>query len=645
MRFMQLFNPTSLVLLVLGAAAIFSPIGGPVGWSMFGAVLLTTSLIAYTRFSPGRACMTLGGLLAMGSLAAANAGNAVMETLVLGIAGGALVVGAIVTLFLKTKTMVQHDFMTRASFPLKIRPSLPTTGEVMASRQQAKKSNLPAPKFIEPTWEKDFRQIVGMDEFKKKLREAGLESVGVKDRNGILLHGEPGNGKTVFAKALAGELGLEFISIHKLASKWVGEETDNLFKQLNEAASRAPCLVFIDEADSVLGVRGDSSHGGSMPETNAIVNRLLTFLVDYRQSGLVFVAATNFLDMIDPAIRRPGRFDFVFEVPNPDLPARAGLLRKGIATHAQQVTIEQGVIESLAKRWNGFNTATILAVPAQIPQYLKDTKKDVLDFDDFMAMLRNQQGISNRVPEDTKSFASMSYPDGQGQAIKNLISRMERSFQIEEAGGAAPSGVLFYGDPGTGKTETARMISKETKWAFFPVSGSDLARDPDLIEKVLKKVRNARPAIVFIDEADDLLGDRGNSPYKAATNKLLEAMDGSLGRMNDLLWVASTNFVEASDAAVIRSGRFTEKIKFNKPGDQSLLAFAKAFFADPKRNAVMQVSWEDVGRVLEGCSIADAQGILMQAWNLTLTTNGGVDRSIPVTLEALESARNMIQIV
>lgn len=644
MMAMQLFTPTSIVLLFMGALTISSPIGSFAAWSLFGAVVLIASLVAYTRYSAGQACMTLGALLGMGSIAAANAGHAVIETIVLGLAGGALVAGAILTLFQKVKTMVQHDFMTSASVSLMDTSKLPTTGEVMASRQQAKKCNLAAPKYVEPSWEKDFRQIVGMDDFKKKLREAGLESVGVKDRNGILLHGEPGNGKTVFAKALAGELGLEFISIHKMASKWVGEETDSLFKQLNEAAARAPCLVFIDEADSVLGVRGNSSRGGGTAETNAIVNRMLTFLVDYRQSGLVFVAATNFLDMIDPAIRRPGRFDFVFEVPNPDLPARAGLLRKGIATHAPQVTIAQGVIDSLARRWNGFNTATILAVPAQIPQYLKDTKKAVLDFDDFMAMLRIQQGISNRVPEDTKSFSSMSYPDSQGLAIKNLISRMDRSFQIEEAGGTAPSGVLFYGDPGTGKTETARMISKETKWAFFPVSGSDLARDPDLIEKVLKKARNARPAVLFIDEADDLLGDRANSPYKAATNKLLEAMDGALGRMNDLLWIASTNFVEASDAAVIRSGRFTEKIKFHKPGDQSLLAFAKAFFADPKRNAVMKVSWEEVGRVLEGCSIADAQGILMQAWNLTLTSNGGVDRTVPVRLEALESARNMIQI-
>ncbi|UUZ69758.1 AAA family ATPase [Polaromonas sp. P2-4] len=503
--------------------------------------------------------MTLGSLLSMGAVSAAMAGNAATEVRVLGFAGASLLAGAVMTLFLKAKTMLAHGGEVMRTECPRPKGSRPTTGEVMAARQKAIKRNLPAPIYVVPTWEKDFRQIVGMDDFKKELREAGLQSVGAKDRNGILLHGEPGNGKTVFAKALAGELGLEFIPIQQVMSKWVGEESQALFNQLNEAVSRAPCLIFIDEAESVLGTRGDSARGGHTPEANAIVNRLLTFLVDYRQSGVIFMAATNFLDMIDPAIRRQGRFDFIYEVPNPDQPARAGLLRKGITTHAPQVRVEDGVIDSLARRWNGFNTATILGVPAQIPQYLKGSGKAVLNFDDFMAMLRRQQGIANRVPEDTKSFSDMSYPEGQGQAIKNLIARMDRSFEIEESGGAAPAGVLFYGDPGTGKTETARMIAKETKWAFFPVAGPDLARDPDLIGAVLKKVRNARPAIIFIDEADDLLGDRANNPYKASTNKLLEAMDGALGRMNDLLWIASTNFVEASDAAVVRSGRFTEK--------------------------------------------------------------------------------------
>lgn len=531
--------------------------------------------------------------------------------------------------------------MTNSTQPPRLRP-----GEIIAASQKVQKSQLPPPRHVRPTWEKDFRQIVGMDDFKKKVYDAGRESLSPdKDRNGILLHGEPGNGKTVFAKALAGELGLEFIAIEKVMSKWVGEESASIFKQLNEAINRSPCVIFMDEADSMLGARSDGDHSAHLSETNAIVNRLLTYFVEYRTCGIVFVAATNFIDRIDPAVRRPGRFDFVFEVPSPDEAARAGLLCKSLDIHAPGVKVRKGVIGSLAKRWNGFSAATLLGVPAMAPQYLKDTRKAELDFHDFMAMLRRQQGGANRVSETTKSFRNMSYPDGQGRAIKNLISRVHHSFEIEESGGEAPSGVLFHGDPGTGKTETARMIAKETKWAFFPVAGADLARDPDQIERLLKKVRNARPAIIFIDEADDLLGDRSNSPYKAATNKLLEAMDGPLGRMSDLLWIASTNMAEASDAAVLRSGRFTEKIKFGKPDEEALLEYAINFFCDPKRNAVMDVSWEEVGCLLQGCSIADAQGILMQAWNLTLMANGGVDKSNPVTVQSLEEARNMIEVV
>jgi transitional endoplasmic reticulum ATPase len=377
-------------------------------------------------------------------------------------------------------------------------------------------------------------------------------------------------------------------------------------------------------------------------EHDSIIARMLEFFVDNRALGSIFVAATNHIDAIDPAIRRPGRFDFVFEVPNPDLAAREGLLRVGIKKTGLSVTVPDAVIKSLARRWNGFNTSTILAIPAEIPQFVKDTGKTTLVFDDFMAMHRRQQGIANKVAESTKSFADMSFVPEQAAAIKNLISRMDRSFEIEESGGDAPSGALFYGEPGTGKTESARMIAKETKWAFFPLTGPDIVRDPDIIEKTLKKVRNARPAIIFIDEADDLLGDRATSPYKAATNKLLAAMDGAGGRLSDLLWIASTNFPEASDAAVVRSGRFTEKIKFFKPGDEALLKFAKEFLTDQKRNAVMAVTWEELAEVLHGYSIADANGILMQAWNLTLMADGKVDRTNPFTLETVLKAQQMI---
>lgn len=641
MKTVPLLNTNSVIFLGLGALSLFVPVGLLENWASFGLVLLLAVIVAYVSFTPSQACMTIGGLLCMAGIAAAIKNESLVHAAAFFAAGFSLVCTSFAVAKMKVKTMI----CTSSPFNNGMQ-TRPRNSEILSSIQKAEKSQLPQPRHVHPTWEKDFRQIVGMDDFKKKLLDAGSESVSPQmDRNGILLHGTPGNGKTLYAKALAGEMGLEFIAIEKVMSKWVGEESESIFNQLNEAINRAPCVIFLDEADSILGTRSESGRSAHVSETNAIVNRLLTYLVDYRKYGVVFVAATNFIDMIDPAIRRPGRFDFVFEVPNPDEKARAGLLYKGLEKHVPDVMVKNGVIKSLAKRWNGFSTATLLGVPAIAPQYMRDTRKTELDFDDFMAMLRRQQGLANRVPETTKSFKDMSYPEGQGQAIKNLISRMDKSFEIEESGGAAPSGVLFYGDPGTGKTETARMIAKETKWAFFPVAGADLARDPDQIERVLEKVRNARPAVIFIDEADDLLGDRANSQYKAATNKLLEAMDGPLGRMNDLLWIASTNFVEASDAAVVRSGRFTEKVKFNKPGDSSLLEFAKTFFADPKRDAVMDVSWDEVGNVLRGCSIADAQGILMQAWNLTLTARGGVDKTNPVRIEALVAARSMIEVV
>lgn len=655
---------------VCAALPVWLPAPPPLKWLLFAVLLATAVFICHQYLSAGLAGLTLALPLAAAAYGVWEAAQNSLHLAALSLAAALALALGVISFFLRARVRVRvpsgHSGPSESSEPLgvafrkskKMPPSiekttirknkalpiqaLPTTGEVIMSSRKQDLTGRPRPQFIEPTWQQDFRSISGMDEFKKKLRAAAFECAGVDDRNGILLHGEPGNGKTVFAQAIAGELGFEFISIQHRKMKWIGEESENLINQLKEAALRAPCVVFFDEADAVFAAReGGPSHGSSR-EHEAIIANMLTFLVDHRSLGIVFVAATNHLDAIDPAIRRPGRFDFVFEVPNPDLAAREGLIRVGINKARYLLTVPEPVIKSLARRWNGFNTSTILAIPAQIPQYIKDTGKTDLGFDDFMAMQKRQQGNANKVAETTKSFADMSFVPEQAAAIKNLISRMDRSFEIEEAGGDAPSGALFYGDPGTGKTESARMIAKETKWAFFPLTGPDIVRDPDIIEKTLKKVRNARPAIIFIDEADDLLGDRATSPYKAATNKLLAAMDGAGGRLSDLLWIASTNFPEASDAAVVRSGRFTEKIKFFLPGDDALLKFAKEFLTDPKRNAVMSVSWDELAEVLRGYSIADASGILMQAWNLTLLAGDKVDRTNPFTLETVLKARQMI---
>ncbi len=629
---------TSIAIVGLSVALFALPVPRPISAGAFGLFLVFASYVAYQSGSPILGCLLLASMTALAAFVASlNASTLVEFRLLLG-ATIALVAGGVTTIFLKAKVRA-----CAVAGPVTVTiDHRATYGELMRERFQARKSALPKPRYISASYERDFRSIVGMDEFKKKLLDAGKQCVGPEDANGILLYGDPGNGKTAFAKALAGELGIEFIPIQRRMSKWVGEESEALFNQIEEARLRSPCMIFLDEVDSLLGSREAAAGPSHTNESNALVNRLLSFLTDNRAHAVVIVAATNFLDRIDPAARRPGRFDFVFEVPNPDLNARRGLLLQGISRHAPNLQLDSRVIDSLSKRWNGFNVATILGITAQIPQFLREKKLNTLGFDDFMAIHRNQQGIANRVDENTKSFSDMTYPDEQGKAIKDLIARMNKSFELEEAGGSAPSGVLFYGGPGTGKTETARMIAKETKWAFFPVAGPDLAGDPKMIEDLLKKVKNARPAIIFIDEADDLLGNRATNPYKASTNKLLEAMDGAGGRLNDVLWVASTNFADNLDSAVVRPGRFTEKIAFLKPLEKSILSFAKAFFADPRRKAVMHASWEEVADVLQDCSIADANGILVHAWNLTLTSTGGVDSSNPVTVENLRKARDAI---
>lgn len=440
-----------------------------------------------------------------------------------------------------------------------------------------------------------FADVDGMTELKASLMSSAKEITDGK-KNGVLFFGEPGNGKTFIAEAFAGEIGkllglkrpVGFLSVTMgdMASRWINhgtEQVKDLFVQAAAAAKTHGALVlFIDEIDSVLPERSNISNQDS--EKLQIVNSMLALLVQYRefkQHRIVIIGATNFYDRLDKAAIREGRFDFKQEIKTPDTAARIGLL----ISASKGATLPLAVAERAAYRWEGFGVARLRHVGGLAAKRVLEKGRTEITFDDMMAALREAQGCKGvNLPDDTPSLEQLSFEDGLAGRLKQLARRMTEIDRIEAMGGTVPKGVLFYGPPGTGKTAVAKALAVSSGWAFVSTSGQKIMADPEEFNKVVTKASDLRPAIVFIDEADDILADRSTNPYgKSATNNLLAIMDGERP-LRDVMFVAATNFAENMDAAALRGGRFAEHFYFAPPSDDTLVTILSAFIGS-KPNA------------------------------------------------------------
>jgi len=478
-----------------------------------------------------------------------------------------------------------------------------------------------------------FEDVLGNKEIKARLEKAAREIIaprkpGQKPRNGILLFGAPGNGKTVFAEALAGQLKLPFLQLtgSDVESKWAGEKTMRIKAAFDQARRHQPCVFFIDEIDTFIPDR--SSMTSSVKENMDVVNALLTLLVDIRKTNVIVVAATNYIDRLDGAAVREGRFDFKVEITPPDEEARIGLLRSGMKSNAPKADVSDAVIKNVATRWNGFSVKRILAVTEELPSYLDDMKekgmaRKVVEFDDFMAALRRIQGRKGATPENVKSMDELILPDKTREAIAMIAGRLKDPVRVERLGGTLPTGVLFHGPAGTGKTTVAKALAKEVGSAFLISTGTDLAKDPKELEKLYGKAMELRPAIIFIDEGDDLLRSREYSPNTEATNKLLTLMDGVSDRVRDIVWIAATNHPDQIDPALLRGGRFTEKVEFVRPSGTQLLSHMEKWLADRKIALTEGLTVAGIAATIGEESVANAEAVLQYAVNRAISVATG----------------------
>jgi transitional endoplasmic reticulum ATPase len=494
-----------------------------------------------------------------------------------------------------------------------------------------------------------FADILGNKEIKRRLLDAAraiTDRKAAASRNGILLHGEPGNGKTIFAEALAGELKLPILKLthSDVASRWVGERTEKIKAAFDQAIRSQPCVFFIDEIDSFIPDR--SGAATQTKEDTDVVNSLLTLLVDIRKHKVVVMAATNYMDRLDGAAVREGRFDFKVEITPPDEEARVGFLTSGLSNNVKKVSVDPLTIQNVANRWNGFSVKRILAVTEELPSYLADLNesgrgKSKLEYEDFMAALRRIQGRRGSTPENVKPMADLILPVVTKEALDMLSSRLRDPQRVERLGGTLPTGVLFYGPPGTGKTAACKALAKEVDWAFLIATGTDLARDPKGLDKLFAQAKELRPCIVFIDEADDLIRSREYSNNTEATNKLLTIMDGVNDRVRDVVWIAATNHPDQIDQALLRGGRFTEKVEFVRPDENQLASHVGKWLLTRDIVLSPDISAQDIAELVGDESIANVEAVLQYAVNRAISKSAG-NKSLELSADDIKIGAKMV---
>ena len=462
--------------------------------------------------------------------------------------------------------------------------------------------------------------------------------LGIDPPKGVLLHGPPGTGKTMIAKAVATETNAHFTSINgpEIISKYYGESEKQLREIFDEAANNAPAIVFVDEIDSICPKREDVS--GEVERR--VVAQMLT-LMDGMQGrdNVIVIGATNRRDAMDPALRRPGRFDREIEIGVPDREGRKEILD----VHTRQMPIADDFdVDWVLENSYGFVGADLAALVREsamkaLRRYLPEIDLDeetippeVLEkmevrMDDFRLAIREIEPSALR--EIYVEIPDVSWESVGG--LTEIKDRLKESVEwpltkpelFEHFGIKPPRGIVLFGAPGTGKTLLAKAIANEAKANFISIKGPELiskwvGESEKAIREIFKKAKQSSPSIIFLDEFESIAGMRssnsqsgGSDVANRVVNQLLASMDG-VESLDEVIIVAATNRPEMIDPALLRSGRFERVLHVpppDKPARESIMAIHSADMP------LSTFSMKDVLGGMEGFTGADIEAVCREA--------------------------------
>lgn len=470
---------------------------------------------------------------------------------------------------------------------------------------------------------------------------------GVTPPRGIMLHGPPGTGKTMLLRCVANTANAHVLTISgpSIVSKYLGETEAALRNIFNEATKYQPSIVFIDEVDSLAPNRANDDSG---EVESRVVATLLTLMDGMSNNGrLVVIGATNRPNSVDPALRRPGRFDQEVEIGIPDVEARLDILQKQFSKmSSERYTLTEDNIKTIASKTHGYVGADITAlcresVMKTIQRGLND---DILVDKTLLKVTMND--VENAMLEIRPSamreiFLEMPkvyWSDIGGQ--EDLKRKMKEMIQLpleagetfSRLGVSAPKGVLLYGPPGCSKTLTAKALATESGINFLAVKGPEIfnkyvGESERAIREVFRKARSASPSIIFIDEIDALSPDRDGESTSAANHvltSLLNEIDG-VEELHGVVIVSATNRPDSIDPALLRPGRLDRHIYVGPPNFDARLQIFKNC---TKKFKVMNTSvdLEDLARRTDGCSGAEVVLLCQEAGLAAIMENLETDR-------------------
>lgn len=496
-----------------------------------------------------------------------------------------------------------------------------------------------------------YEDIGGLEDELKKIREMVelplkhpelFEALGIEPPKGVLLHGPPGTGKTLLAKAVANETAANFFVINgpEIMSKYYGQSEENLRKKFEEAEKNAPSIIFIDEIDAIASKREESK--GEVERR--VVAQLLALMDGLKSRGkVVVIGATNIPNELDPALRRPGRFDRELEIGVPSKEGRFNILK----IHTRNMPMEKNVnLKEIADITHGFVGADLSALAKEAAMNLLRTiypdlkleedqpiPKEVLEKlkvskNDFIEALKVVRPSALREVLIEVPNISWSQVGGLDEVKQKLIEAVEWPLKqpavFKKMGINPPKGILLYGPPGTGKTLLAKAVATESKANFILVKGPELlskwvGESEKAVRKIFEKARQTSPSIIFFDEIDAIAPRRGmdadSHVSERVVNQMLTEMDGMV-RLHNIVIIGATNRPDIIDTALLRPGRFDRIILVPGPDEKARLEILKIHTKDMP--IAKDVSLTELAKQTEGYAGADLEALAREAAMLAL---------------------------
>lgn len=513
----------------------------------------------------------------------------------------------------------------------------PTT-KVKISNKPASKDNMDVPKV-------SYDDVGGLGNAISQIREMVelplkhpelFKRLGIDAPKGVLLHGPPGTGKTMLAKAVAGETSSNFVSIGgpEIVSKFYGESEGKLREIFKDAEENGPSIIFIDEVDSIAPKRSEVQG----EEERRIVAQLLSLMDGLNSRGkVVVIAATNRPNSIDEALRRPGRFDREIEIGVPDRNGRLEVLQ----IHTRGMPLSSDVnLGLIADKTHGYVGADIAAlcreaamtalrrvlpdvdveddtIPVEVLNKISVTGEDFRN-----AMTRLQPSTMREVfiEKPNVKWDDIGALEEPKQELKEAVEwPLKYGKVFAHMNAKPPKGILLYGPPGTGKTMLAKAVATESEANFISVKGPEflnkwVGESEKAVRETFRKARQASPCVIFMDEIDSLVPTRGTGGDSNVTERvvsqMLTEMDG-LEPMNNIVIIAATNRPELIDPALLRPGRFDKSIFVGAPDETSRESIFK--IQTKGKPLAEDVDLHAIAGLTEGYTGADISAVVNEA--------------------------------